>query len=331
MSLKVIRDDITKVQADVIVNTANPAPTYSYGVDTAIYHSAGKEKLLKEREKIGIIAEGDIAVTEAFDLKAKYIIHAVGCFYVDGNHREKEVLESCYDKSLAKAIELGCQSIAFPLMGTGSYGFPQNDALAIALNCINRFLIHHDIKVLLVVFGNYAVSIANKIFVDIDQYIDDHYVTEANKAEYGGEYHNNYNAQSKSVVSPIKTGLELVQEALDKKSHKSFAFILNDFVTNSGMKPSDVYKNAYVSKQTYSKIMSENHIPNKKSILALCISLKLNLKEATLLLESGGYSFSDYSKLDVAVKCFIENKIYDMEYIDSILYDKNIETFNKEN
>lgn len=129
MPFKIVRNDITKVKADVIVNTANPNPICASGTDLAIYEAAGKEKLLAERAGIGKIARGDIAVTGAYNLKAKYIIHTVGPVWTDGLHHEFEILEDCYRKSLQKALELKCESIAFPLISTGVYGFPKDKAL----------------------------------------------------------------------------------------------------------------------------------------------------------------------------------------------------------
>lgn len=116
MPFKIVRNDITKVKADVIVNTANPYPICASGTDLAIYEAAGKEKLLAERVNIGKISRGDIAVTGAYNLKAKYIIHTVGPVWTDGLHHEFEILEDCYRKSLQKALELKCESIAFPLI-----------------------------------------------------------------------------------------------------------------------------------------------------------------------------------------------------------------------
>ena len=133
MSFQIIRNDITRIKADAIVNTANPKPIYASGTDRAVYEAAGAEKLLVERKKIGVIARGNIAVTSAFNLKAKYIIHTVGPVWTDGKSGEYDVLASCYQKSLDKAFELGCGSIAFPLIATGVYGFPKDKALQIAI------------------------------------------------------------------------------------------------------------------------------------------------------------------------------------------------------
>ena len=184
MAFQIIRDDITKVSADVIVNTANPKPKYAGGTDSAIYKAAGADRLLEERKKIGDIETGHVAVTPAFDLSAKYIIHTVGPAWIDGNHGEREAVRSCYSESLKKAKELGCESIAFPLIATGVYGFPKDEALQIAISVFSEFLTAEDMKILLVVFDTEAFVLSGKLFDGIDAYIDDNYVEEKSDEEY---------------------------------------------------------------------------------------------------------------------------------------------------
>lgn len=188
MPFQIIRNDITKVSADVIVNTANPHPVIGNGTDSAIYAAAGKERLLAEREKIGEIARGECAVTPAFGLSAKYIIHTVGPAWIDGNHGEREILHSCYAKSLGKAAELKAESIAFPLIATGVYGFPKDEALNIALSEIGKFLLTHEMEVILVVFDKKSFELSAELVHEIDEYIDEHGVGLARKAEYDGDW-----------------------------------------------------------------------------------------------------------------------------------------------
>ena len=176
MPFKIIRNDITRVKADVIVNTANPKPIYASGTDMAIYQAAGSDELLAERKKIGCIERGDIAVTGAYALHAKYIIHTVGPIWVDGNHNEFQILESCYAKSLQKALELGCESIAFPLISTGVYGFPKDKALQIAVSVFSRFLFENDMQIILVVFDKKSFQLSGQLVGEIDSYIDANYI-----------------------------------------------------------------------------------------------------------------------------------------------------------
>lgn len=190
MPFQIIRNDITKVKADAIVNTANPKVAVGSGTDSAIYNAAGKEQVLAERKKIGTMLPGQAAHTNAYNLDAKYIIHTIGPSWIDGDHNEREILHSCYGKSLKLAAELKCKSIAFPLIATGVYGFPKDEALQIALAEINKFLLSHDMKVILVVFDRRAFELSGKLVGDIEEYIDEHYVDEIRSAEYGGRHGN---------------------------------------------------------------------------------------------------------------------------------------------
>lgn len=184
MAFQIIRNDITKVSADAIVNTANPKPQYVSGTDYAIYMAAGADELLKERQKIGNLEIGQAAVTPAFALNAKYIIHTVGPAWVDGEHGEREAVRSCYENSLRLAKELGCESIAFPLIATGVYGFPKADALQIAVSVFSEFLADTDMEIILVVFDEASFVLSGKIFSGVDAFIDENYVSEKMGSEY---------------------------------------------------------------------------------------------------------------------------------------------------
>ena len=178
MSLEIIRNDITKVSADAIVNTANPEVAIGDGVDRAIYHAAGKEALLEARRQIGAIRPGDAASTPAFGLDAKYIIHTVGPVWQGGDAGEKEILAGCYRKSLFIAKGLQCESVAFPLMAAGTYGFPKDAALQIAVSEISGFLFDNEMTVYLVVYNKEAFEISSKAFDDIKSFIDENEVVE---------------------------------------------------------------------------------------------------------------------------------------------------------
>ena len=185
MPFQIIRHDITKVTADGIVNSANPRPIYASGTDSAIYKAAGAGQLLAERKKIGDIAVGDVAVTPAFNLKAKYIFHTVGPVWYGGGNGELDALASCYRKTLNKAAELGCESIAFPLISTGVYGFPKDKALEIALREISAFLEDHEMEVTLVVLDRSSFELSKELVEEVKQYITEHYVAEQTQEEYG--------------------------------------------------------------------------------------------------------------------------------------------------
>ena len=191
MAFRIIREDITKVLAEVIVNPANPEPLIGGGTDSAIYEAAGKEQLLAERELIGPIAPGEVAVTRSYGLRkngVRYILHAVTSFYEDGKKGEDEILRSAYQKSLQQALRLGCASIAFPLLGTGTYGYPKGEALGLAASVFGEFLMDHEMEILLVVFGEEAFRLSEKLFPGVSSFIDNHYVEQTIRQEYGHPY-----------------------------------------------------------------------------------------------------------------------------------------------
>lgn len=188
MPFQIIRNDITKVHADAIVNTANPEPVFAAGTDSAVYHAAGADVLLEERKKIGEMQVGEVNVTDAYALNARYIIHTVGPVWIDGRHGELEALASCYRKSLHLAEKLECRSIAFPLISTGVYGFPKDKALDTALAVIRHFLETSDMEVTLVVFSRKAYQLSEGLVASVRQYIDDNYCRDARETEYGSGF-----------------------------------------------------------------------------------------------------------------------------------------------
>ena len=195
MAFKIVRNDITKMKVDAIVNTANEAPVYSDGVDTAVYEAAGIDELLAQRRKIGFMKEGDVAITPGFKLTAKYIIHAVSPFYKDGKSGEEELLRSCYKKNLKLAYKNQCKSIAFPLISTGCFGYPKEEGMRIALDEINSFLMKHDMLIYLVVFDNEATRLGLNLYSDLEEYIDNNYVCDKRKTEYGNRYFDSFSEE----------------------------------------------------------------------------------------------------------------------------------------
>jgi len=175
MPFQIVRNDIVKMRVDAIVNTANPLPVIGSGVDSAIHTAAGPE-LLRAREAIGPIAIGQAAITDGYLLPCRHVIHTVGPEWIDGMHGESELLASCYRSAVALAEEAGCASVAFPLISSGNYGFPADEALRVATEEINRCLTGSDLMIYLVVFGEHAVMLSQQLFSRIDSFIDEHYV-----------------------------------------------------------------------------------------------------------------------------------------------------------
>ncbi len=185
MPLTIIRQSITEVDADAIVNTANPHPVVGGGTDTAVYEAAGFDALLEARKEIGDIRAGDAAVTPAFNLPYKIIIHTVSPMWVDGNHGETETLRSCYLRSLEEAEKHECASTAFPLLASGSNGFPKDIALKTALDSIQSWLMTHEMNVILAVFDKESFELSSNVYADVKSYIEEHRVSDLEKKEYG--------------------------------------------------------------------------------------------------------------------------------------------------
>lgn len=327
MPFQIIRNDITKVKADAIVNTANPNVAVGDGVDYAIYKAAGREKLLEARKKIGLLMPGEVAITEAFDLEAKYIIHASGPWWQGGEEGEELLLKRCFDNSLQLAWENGCRSIAFPLLATGTYGFPKKLAIEIAVHSFRIFLQEHDMEIMLVVFGNEAVNISGELVDEVRSFVDDHYVKEALSEEYRRDRLYLEECQVcasvfKSVEAEPTVSLD---DALKSIYTESFEKYLQKLINKKGLKNSQVYAAANISKQYFSKLLKGKVKPSKEKVLALAIGLNLNLDEAVDFLRIAGYALSPISQTDTIVEYFIRNKDYNVLKIDIVLFDYGLE------
>jgi len=175
MPLTIIRNDITKLQADAIVNAANTHLRAGGGVCGAIFNAAGVRELQAACDKLAPINIGEAVITPGFNLPAKYIIHTAGPIWQGGNHNEEALLRSCYINSLSLAINNGCESIAFPLISSGIYGYPKTDALRVATSAIRDFLSGHDINVSLVVFDKESFAVSKDLLGAVESYIDEHF------------------------------------------------------------------------------------------------------------------------------------------------------------
>ena len=354
MPFQIIRNDITKVAADAIVNTANPYPVYDSGTDGAIYEAAGADDLLAERKKIGAIERGGVAVTPAFKLKAKYIIHTVGPAWEGGSNGEFKVLRNCYHNSLAKALELGCESIAFPLIATGVYGFPKDKALQTAISVFSEFLSDHEMEIILVVFDQKSFEVSGQIFAGVDAFIDENYVSVRFDEEYGGDdpvshaperrwrKHGLSGVLRRKTVAEDSVGsaremgaaasvcMNAAPQAARKKtldevvSHLSETWQESLFrlIDEKGYSDVAVYKNANVDRKLFSKIRSnKDYQPKKITAVAFALALKLNLDETKDFLRKAGFALSESSIFDVIIEYFIENEVYDIYTINIALFD----------
>ena len=327
MPLRIIRNDITKVKADAVVNTANPMPVIGGGTDTAVYEAAGKERLLAQRRKIGEITPGNAEYTSAFDLDAKYIIHTVGPAWIDGGHGEKEILHSCYRNSLELAAKLSCESIAFPMIATGVYGFPKDEALQIALGEINRFLLSHDMDVILVVFDKDSFRLSGKLVGDIEEYIDEEAARTIREAEFS------WNMDYERCIMNSRMNRRILSEnakSLDDvlaKSEPDFKDKLFELIDKTGMTDAEVYKKANLTRSVFSNIRCKtNYIPKKATITALAVALELDMKDFVDLLSRAGYALSPSDKFDRIITYYFTNQKYDIFEINAVLFSYGQQT-----
>ena len=354
MPFKIIRDDITKVKADAIVNPVNPDAVIGGGVETAIYKAAGREKLLEARKKIGILQPGEVGVTEAFDLAAKYIIHVSSPRWKGGNKGEIKCLRDCYEKVLKTAKDYGCESIAFPLLATGTYGFPKEVGVQVAVDAFTAFLEENEMEITLVVFESEAVSISGKLVEEVRSFIDDRLVEEALIEEYTEDRpyrrERRFGAETASLV-PVNEGVKDVKElytskipymaeekplascapqvsledALKNIYTDSFEKYLQKLINKKGLKNSEIYAAANISKQYFSKLLKGQVKPSKEKMLALAVGLHLNMDETVDFLRIAGYALSPISQTDTVVEYFIRKQEYNVLKIDIVLFDYGLE------
>ena len=349
MSFKILRNDITKVRADAIVNTANPMPVIGRGTDSTIYEAAGREQLLEERRKIGVIERGQSAWTPAFNLKkhgVKYIIHTIGVFYQDGNHGEKEILRSCYRTALKAAAELNCKSVAIPLLATGNYRFPKDLALQIAIDEISRFLLEHEVDVLLVVYDKESYKISEKLFDDVEDFLFDNldgYEVEEEHIQYNGSFNTVigsfpserlFESTRAAQLEPYFTEEKKI-DPIDidafirtTKDKLNFQNMLMQLIAERKVDNSVIYKKACIDKKFFSKIISnKDYVPKKHTVMALGLALELPFEEYEKFLASAGYAFMPSSKFDLIIKYCVLNHIYNLINVDVILDDHGEECF----
>ena len=334
MPFEIVRNDITKMHVDVIVNPTNSKLFGTAGVDGAIHKIEGPW-LREETSKIGELALGQCALTKAYKLPAGYIIHTVGPVWKDGNAGEETVLRSCYNNSLALAKENGFESIAFPLISSGSYGCPKDIALNIAVRTIGEFLLFNDMTIYLVVFDKKSFQLSEELYASVEAYIDDNYIDEhmlgrRNRMMEEADYFRIEKAMSASISSasleqpkPKKKSLDDVINHMDE----TFSEMLLRLIDERGLKDPEVYKKANVTKQTFSKIRNNSQYnPTKQTVLAFAIALELSLDEAKDLLLKSGYALSNSNRFDVIMSFFFETENYDIYEINAVLfeYDENL-------
>lgn len=324
MPLTILRQDITQMQVDAIVNAANVQLKAGGGVCGAIFRAAGALQLQNACDPLSPIRTGEAVMTPGFHLPAKAIIHTAGPIYKDGKQGEEALLRASYRNSLQLALDQGFESIAFPLISSGIYGYPKKEALMVAADEIRLFLETEELDVYLTVFDKTAFTISDELMGGISSYIDANYKGLINEeseersiriVQDNLEYAS-YEQQSK--VPPIQDKrLEDWLNNLDE----SFSDTLLRWIDAKGLSDIEVYKRANIDRKLFSKIRrGQGYNPSKRTAIALAIALKLNLEETNALLEKAGFALSPSQLFDVIVECFILNEIYDIFEINAVLF-----------
>lgn len=337
MPLTIVRNDITKMSVDAVVNAANTALRMGGGVCGAIFNAAGAEKLQAECDKIGLCKTGEAVLTGGYNLPSKYIIHAVGPIWQGGSSREAFLLHNCYLNSLNLAVKHNCESIAFPLISSGIYGYPKDQALQVALTAISEFLLKNEMQVYLVVYDKRAFRLSEKLFSAIEKFIDDNYLEEHPDNERYRDLQP-YRIQQRDSIqdldltiqhSLMESDSEYAGKLKRKRSlqdivgqlDESFSEMLLRLIDEKGLTDVETYKRANIDRKLFSKIRSnKDYNPSKLTALAFAIALELSLDETLDLLSKAGYTLSRSNKFDIIIEFFIEERNYNIHELNEALF-----------
>ncbi|NLA87949.1 MAG: RNase III inhibitor [Clostridiales bacterium] len=330
MPFTIVRQDITKMTVDAIVNAANTDLAMGGGVCGAIFKAAGAQELQAACNQVAPIKTGEAASIPSFALPCKYVIHAVGPVYRHWNAQQSEaLLRSAYTESLRLASKNHIQSIAFPLISSGIFGYPKDEALKVASSAITDYLQSSDMDVFLAVFDKTAFAVSEKLLGEIESYIDEHYVEEhrihrrdlldVEREALSDDAIINYNAPMPSMAAPAAagTGIDELVGNLDEPFGKTLLRLID----TKGKTDVEVYKRANIDRKLFSKIRTgKGYMPGKRTILALAIALELTLDETDDLLECAGFALSHSQKFDVIVEYFIVSGRFDIFEINEVLF-----------
>ncbi len=309
MPLRIIRNDITKMKVDAVVNAAKESLLGGGGVDGCIHRAAGPG-LLAECRMLGGCETGQAKITGAYDLPCKYVIHTVGPRWSGGRKGEKKLLESCYRTSLQLAKENGCETVAFPLISSGIFGYPKDRALRVAVDTISAFLAENEMDIYIVVFDRGSFDIGEKLFSDIEEYIND---------RYAEDLADDYRRRLLDMAEP--RGEEISLEDALKERDESFSEMLLRKIDESGMTDAECYKKANIDRKLFSKIRSDRmYKPSKATAIAFAIALELSLDETSELLRKAGFALSHSSVFDIIIEYFIVKGNYNIFEINEALF-----------
>lgn len=327
MPFTIVRQDITKMKVDAIVNAANTRLLMGGGVCGAIFKAAGADELQAACSGLAPIRTGDAVITPGFRLPAGFVVHTAGPVYRGGGGGEEEQLRACYLNSLKRAVENKCGSIAFPLISSGIYGYPKDEALHVATTAIRDFLREHDLEVYLAVFDRDSFDVGKKLLGEVESYIDEHYISSEKtgrraflpvETEALGEAEASLRGLSAPAEEPAA---EASLDHLIGSLEEPFSQMLLRLIDAKGRTDVEVYKRANLDRKLFSKIRTgKGYTPGKRTIVALAVALELSLDETDALLERAGYALSRSHKFDVIIEYFIVNKKYDIFEINQILF-----------
>ena len=337
MPLQIVRQDITKMHVDAIVNTTNEEMVGYSGVDFAVHEAAGPE-LDIACAKLAPLGLGMAKITGGYNLDARYIIHTSGPIWQGGLAGESIILKSCYIESLKLAVAHGCHTVAVPLISSGVYGYPKDQVLKFAIQTITEFLFEHELMVYICVFDRTSYEFSKKLFAEISEIIDDDYVEEY-EADCCAEYLERDPLYVEDDIEPIREALcQMKSMAIEhpcgsaanktlkeymQAMDKPFAYKLFDWIDAKGMTDVECYKKANVDRKTFSKIKCnpKTYRPNKQTAVAFAIALGLNLDETQDLLASAGLTLSRSFAFDKIIRYFIQKEIYDISVINEALFE----------
>lgn len=327
MPFTIVRQDLTKMKVDAIVNAANTALQMGGGVCGAIFKAAGASELQTACANLAPIQTGDAVITPGFGLPAKFVVHTAGPVYRGGKNGEEEQLRLCYINSLKRALENKCKSIAFPLISSGIYGYPKDEALRVATGAIQNFLREHELDVYLAVFDKAAFSLSEKLIGEVESYIDEHYVAEhkftrrelldIERESLEESDLISYDVPSTMQAPTVGTGIDALVGSLDEP----FSETILRLIDVKGKTDVEIYKRANLDRKLFSKIRTgKGYTPSKRTAIALAVALELSLDETDDLLERAGYALSHSQKFDVIVEYFIVSRKYDIFEINEVLF-----------
>ncbi|HIQ68970.1 MAG TPA: O-acetyl-ADP-ribose deacetylase [Candidatus Avoscillospira stercorigallinarum] len=316
MPLQIVRNDITTMAVDAIVNAANETLLGGGGVDGAIHRAAGPA-LLRECRTLGGCRTGEAKLTKGYRLPARYVIHTVGPIWRDGRHGERDLLASAYRNSLELAAAHRCRTVAFPLISSGVYGYPKDQALQVAVDTVAGFLLSHEMTVYLVIYDRTAYDFGTRLFPDIAAYIDDRYVSAHTDLRAEQARRDLFTAPCAAAMPSAAPSLREAVSQLDE----SFSQMLLRKIDEAGMTDAQCYKKANIDRKLFSKIRSDVHYkPSKPTAMAFAVALELPLDEARDLLQKAGFAFSHASKFDIIVEYFIARGNYNIFEINEALF-----------